>query len=108
MNNAAQQMSTAESLFKKKSFQDMDSFFDHDDNESKDLKKLWVGAKKLHQNEIKTNTLFEGTFEKKGKKTSFWKTRYYYLTENVLAYKEVGPCNSNNHFRVKNLPKSRK
>jgi hypothetical protein len=89
MNNLSQQTAASENLLKKKSYNELDSFFDHEPKESKDLKKLWIKAKKIHQNDVKNNTLLEALFEKKGKKTSLWKTRFYMLTENCLAYKEV-------------------
>lgn len=70
-----------------------ESFFDDDDLETDSLdirRKLWIKPQKSHLNSLKAgNILFEGYLAKKGKATKLKKIRYYILTSEFLAYKEV-------------------
>jgi len=70
----------------------LESFFDYKSSDPKNLRKLWTAADQNHENEIKRNILVEGFMEKQGRKTHSWKTRYYILTDEFLAYKEVWTC----------------
>lgn len=70
-----------------------ESFFDDDDIDADPFdsrRKLWIKPQKSHLNSLKPqNILFEGWMAKKGKKTKLKKLRYYILTRDFLAYKEV-------------------
>ena len=70
-----------------------ESFFDDDDIDADPYdrrRKLWIRPQKSHLNSLKPeNILFEGLMAKKGKKTKLKKIRYYILTRDFLAYKEV-------------------
>jgi hypothetical protein len=65
------------------------SFFDYDDEESKELKMLWTKIRSNHTTELKIKPKLEGSFEKKGKRMGIWKSRYYLLTESFLVYQDV-------------------
>lgn len=70
-----------------------ESFFNDDDIDADPYdsrRKLWIRPQKSHLNSLKPeNILFEGLMAKKGKKTKLKKIRYYILTRDFLAYKEV-------------------
>ncbi len=70
-----------------------DSFFDDDEidlDPFDNLRKLWIKPQKNHLQCVKTpNILCEGLMAKKGKKMKLKKLRYYILTADFLAYKEV-------------------
>lgn len=67
----------------------LESFFDYKTSDPKSLKRLWAPADQTHENELKSKVFVEGLMEKQGRKTHSWKTRYYFLTDDFLAYKEV-------------------
>ena len=67
----------------------LETFFDSDTSDPAFLKNLWVKPKKCHTTGLNENILTEGPMEKQGRRTNQWKTRYYILTSNFLAYKEV-------------------
>ena len=80
--------------YKTKTFSDLkESLFDDDDidfDPYDNKRKLWIKPQKSHTNSLKTSKiLFEGFMAKKGKKTKLKKVRYYILTSEFLAYKEV-------------------
>ena len=67
----------------------LETFFNSDPSDSNLLKSLWIRPKRSHLDSLDEKILFEGVMEKKGRRTSQWKSRYYILTDEFLAYKEV-------------------
>jgi hypothetical protein len=89
MQNTVQPPTGLDITSRRRSHIDADSFFDHEEKEDKELKLLWIKPKITDHAEIKNSAIMEGYFEKQGKKTGVWKTRYYILTATSLAYKQV-------------------
>lgn len=68
----------------------LESFFDVGPSEPKSLRRLWASPEKAQLADIgEEKVIAQALMEKKGRKTNRWQTRYYILTLEFLAYKEV-------------------
>ena len=65
-----------------------ESFFNNNPNDPPLTKKLWIRLSKCQLEEaMAAQVILEAPFNKKGKRTKIWKTRYYTLTNEFIAYK---------------------
>ena len=67
----------------------LERFFDVGYSEPRSIRKLWISPKQTHLVNLEENILAEGIMWKKGRKLNRWIMRYYILTPDFLAYKEV-------------------
>jgi len=78
-----------EQLQEPSELRNLESFFNNAPSDPLSQKKLWIKPTASHLEEISSQILMEASFQKQGKRTKIWKSRYYILTNEFLAYKEV-------------------
>ncbi len=70
----------------------LERFFDVGYSEPRSVKKLWISPKASQIENLEANIRAEGLMWKRGRKLNQWITRYYIMTSDFLAYKEVRFC----------------
>ena len=80
-----------EQLQESSELRNLESFFNNALTDPPVKRKLWSKPEKIHIEKATSEEeiLLEGSFQKQGKRTKIWKTRFYVLTTQFLAYKEV-------------------